>query len=152
MLGFTAMLPSLAALARQRTEPPPVPPLLARSEFSTDEEHKTYMATRRKAQERWREFNRPARTGRVRRAGVAQPTAASQALSNAVEELRKRERRVLFGMSVETGRKKAPSMNGAVAAKRKPMAPAARHALHQQRSQRLPKLTSAAKLRSALRS
>ena len=78
------MMPSLAAQVR-RKEPPPVPPLIDKSEFDSDEAHKAYMATRRKAQERLREFHRPSRAGRVRRAGVAQPTAASQALSKAVE-------------------------------------------------------------------
>ena len=51
-----------------------------------------------------------------------------------------------------TGRKKAPSQQDFDAwdARRKPIAPAARHALHQQDAQRLPKLTSAAKLHAAL--
>ena len=80
-----------------------MPPLIDKSEFSSDEAHKAYMATRRKAQERLREFHRPSRAGRVRRAGVAQPTAASQALSKAVEDLRKRERHVLFGCNVDDG-------------------------------------------------
>ena len=70
--------PSLAAMARQqerqRTCPPPVPPLLTQSHFDSVEAYKDYMRTRRKAQERLREFNRPARK---RRAAVKQPTAAS---------------------------------------------------------------------------
>jgi hypothetical protein len=50
------VLPYLAAQART---PPPVPPLIDKSEFESDEAYKAYMATRRKAQERLREFNRP---------------------------------------------------------------------------------------------
>lgn len=107
------------------------------------------MAKRRKAQERLREFNRPPRTGRVRRAGTSQPTAASQALVKAVEGLRTHERRIFFGCNVETGRKKAPDFD-AERARRKRMTPSARHALHQQDQQRLPQLTSAAKLQAAL--
>ena len=56
-----SVLPSLAAQARQRAAPPPVPPLVDKSEFESDEAYADYMATRRKAKERLREFNRPPR-------------------------------------------------------------------------------------------
>ena len=104
-----SVLPSLATQARQRMPPPSVPPPKDRADFESEEAYKAYMATRSKAKEQLREFNRPTRAGRIRSAGVAQPTAASQALSKAVEDLRKRERRILFGVYVETGLKKAPS-------------------------------------------
>lgn len=88
--------PSLAAMARQqerqRTRPPPVPPLLTQSHFDSVEAYKDYMRTRRKAQERLREFNRPARE---RRAAVKQPTAAS--LEGSEDEWYLRARRIEAG-------------------------------------------------------
>jgi hypothetical protein len=80
---------------------------------------------------------------------VAKQSAASQALSKAVEGLREREGRILWGCDVETGRKKAPDFS-AFFANREPMSPAARHALHKQDVQRLPTLTSSTKLQAAL--
>ena len=50
--------PSILAAFRKRTAPPPVPPLKNPSEFDDDESHAAYMKSRRKAQERLREFNR----------------------------------------------------------------------------------------------
>ena len=135
------LLPSLAKQARQqdqRATPPPVPPLVDRSEFASSEEYKAYMAARRKAQERLREFNRP-----LRRRGATQP------LVDAVDKLRTRERRILWGCNVETGRKGAPIQDW-VEPRRKLMEPAARHALAVEAAQRLPTLNSAAKLRAAL--
>ena len=139
--------PSLAAMARQqerqRTRPPPVPPLLTQSHFESVEAYKDYMRTRRKAQERLREFNRPARE---RRAAVKQPTAASLELTKTVSTLRVRERRVFLGVNVETGRKKAPmglaEWNAAQAdraARRRD--PGDLHAEYQRRASKLPALT-----------
>ena len=82
-LAFMSVLPSLAKQARQRTAPPPVPPLVDKSEFENHEAYKAYMATRRTAQERLREFKR---LPRIRSARVAQPSAASQELSKAIEQ------------------------------------------------------------------
>lgn len=105
--------PSLVAIARheqhQRTAPPPVPPLVEQSAFETKEEYAAYMKERRKAQERVREYNRPARTGRVRPAREVQPSATSKALAEAVSTLKVRRRRIMFGRNVETGRKSNPS-------------------------------------------
>ena len=145
-----SVLPSLVATLRQRTEPPPVPPQRDASEFDSAEEHAAYNKARQKAQARHREFKRPQRVGRVRRSGMAQPSASSEALTKAVEELRTRERRIFWGCNVETGRKQAPLSFDAFYARRKPMAPAERHAVHQQDAQQLPTLTSATKLQTAL--
>ena len=105
-------LPSLVAQARERTAPPPVPPLLDRSQFDSDEAHSEYMRTRRKAQERLREFNRLPRyrTSRVRLKPTA-PTEATKRLANAAEMLRERERIIHFGCDVETGRKNRAPMS-----------------------------------------
>ena len=119
-LVFMSVLPSLVATLRQRTEPPPVPPQRDASEFDSAEEHAAYNKARQKAQARHREFKRPQRVGRVRRSGMAQPSASSEALTKAVEELRTRERRIFWGCNVETGRKQAPLSFDAFYARRKP--------------------------------
>ena len=94
------VLPSLAAQARQRATPPPVPPIVPKSEFESDEHYKDYMATRRNALERVREFKRPPR---VRHQASHAPQIAA-----AIRKLRLRERHILFGANPETGRKKSP--------------------------------------------
>ena len=148
--------PSLAAMARQqerqRTCPPPVPPLLTQSHFDSVEAYKDYMRTRRKAQERLREFNRPARK---RRAAVKQPSAASLELTKTVLTLRVRERRMFLGVNVETGRKKAPmglaEWNAAEAdraARRRD--PGDLHAEYQRRASKVPALSSAAKVHATM--
>ena len=139
-------LPSLVAQARERTAPPPVPPLLDRSQFDSDEAHSEYMRTRRKAQERLREFNRPPRyrTSRVRLKPTA-PTEATKRLANAAEMLRERERRIHFGCGVETGRKNRAPMSV--------WQPPPRGNAHEQwikHASTLPTLTSAAKVHAAL--
>ena len=139
-------LPSLVAQARERTAPPPVPPLLDRSQFDSDEAHSEYMRTRRKAQERLREFNRLPRyrTSRVRLKPTA-PTEATKRLANAAEMLRERERRIHFGCDVETGRKNRAPMSV--------WQPPPRGNAHEQwrkHASTLPTLISAAKVHAAL--
>jgi hypothetical protein len=157
--------PSLVAVARQqqqqqqqqqqRTEPPPVPPLIDRSAFETDEAYKLYMKDRRKAQERVREYNRPARTGRTRPARAAQPSFSPAALVDAVARMRTRG--INFDVAVETGRKRMATAEEhrafmeAMRAERRPMEPSARHAVHQQdAAQYVKPLTSAVALHKAL--
>ena len=131
--------PSLAAQARQqRTAPPSVPPHLERSEFDSDEAYAVYVKDRRKAKERLREFNRPPRLRR----------GASEALKAAIEVLRTRERRIMFGCNVETGRKQAPSAEWTahVAALERRPAPER----YKEKADQLPKLTSAEAMLAAL--
>jgi hypothetical protein len=152
--------PSLVALARQnrqRTPPPPVSPLRDASSFDSPAAHQEYMKTRRAALERLREFNRPKRK-RERRVAASKPSKTSQKLTDAVDVLRVRERRVFLGLDVETGRKKGPSFVHAIGRQaiqdtRQAMCdggPEARHPRYQQSARELPKLTSAAAVRDAL--
>ena len=104
------------------------------------------MRTRRKAQERLREFNRPPRyrTSRVRLKPTA-PTEATKRLANAAEMLRERERRIHFGCDVETGRKNRAPMSV--------WQPPPRGNAHEQwrkHASTLPTLISAAKVHAAL--
>ena len=134
-LRHTSMLPSLAKQAKQRTAPPPVPPLIDKSEFPSDEAYRAYMKTRRKAQERLREFNRPAR-------------GASQPLTAAISALRTRERRIAFGCDVETGRKQSPSAawtQHVAALERRPA-----RERYEDQAAKLPQLTSAEALHAVL--
>lgn len=126
--------PSLVALARQRTAPPAIPPVVDKSEFDDDEAYAAYMKTRRKAKERVREFNRPPR-------GSRKPSHSSP-LASAIKALRTREHRILFHCDVETGRKKSPT--GAF----QPRRPARER--HEEDAKLLPKLTSAQALHKAL--
>ena len=137
-----SVLPSLVAQARQRTAPPPVPDFIDRSEFDSNEAYEAHMKDRRKAKERLREFNRPAR---VRQRPKTQPTAATLQLTTTIETMRTREMRILFGLDVETGRKKAPMLGWSL----QPRPSAREH--YEEMAQRLPTLTSAAALHSAVK-
>ena len=144
-------LPSLVAQMRQRTAPLSVPPRVDKTEFDSDESYKSYMKDRRKAQERLREFNRP---HRVRQAPAARSTAGAQQLSKAVEEVRKRERRIFWGVNVATGRKQAPCTESFAkeAAQRKARRgkPDLQRAEYEESANDLPKITTAVKLHAAL--
>jgi hypothetical protein len=148
--------PSLVAIARQqqqqppqRPAPSPIPPLVARSTFDTDDAYKAYMKERRKAQERVREYNRPPRAARA-----AQPSAPA-ALVDAVARMRTRG--IDFDVAVETGRKRMGTAAEqraameAIRAERRPMEPAARHAVHERdAAQYLKPLPTAVALHAAL--
>lgn len=128
--------PSLVAQARERTPPPPIPPYRDRSEFAHDEDHAVYMKTRRKAQERLREFKRPPRA-RAR-------ASHSPQLVSAVEKLRLRERCILFHVNVETGRKQSPGVLEEIDSRR------TIREKYEQEAQLLPKLNSAETMHAAL--
>ena len=125
-----SLLPSLVAQVKQRTAPPPVPPLIDKTKFESHEAYATYMKRRRQANERLREFNRPAR-------------GASKSLVAAVTSLRTRERRIFFGCNVETGRKGAPATPQQL--KRSSIQQS-----NEEQAADLPKLTSAKVLHAAI--
>ena len=118
------VLPSLAAAhraeKRARERPPDVSPLRDRSTFSSDVEFKQYMTQRRKAKERFREFNRLPRnrTGRDQ-SKRSRPAREREQLKrserrDAAEEAKLEaacyQRQIQMGVSVPVGRKKAPPL------------------------------------------
>lgn len=127
---------------QHRTLPPPVPPFVNKAAFDSDEAYAEYMKARRAAQERLREFNRPKR---VRHRPSAQPTATTQALSTVIETLRTHESRTLNNLDADTGRK-----NYARRAEDFRRHGEAAHERYERMANKLPKLTSATAVRSAV--
>ena len=90
----------------------------------------------------------------MRQAPAARSTAGAQQLSKAVEEVRKRERRIFWGVNVATGRKQAPCTESFAkeAAQRKARRgkPDLQRAEYEESANDLPKITTAVKLHAAL--
>ena len=133
-----SVLPSLVSQARQHTAPPPVPPLLDKSEFDTNDAYAAYMKTRRKAKERLRDFHRPPRARR----------GAPQQLTAAIDALRSSERSINFQCDVGTGHKQAPSAEWWVQFAAQARRPARER--YEDAAAKLPQLLSAKSLHAAL--